>query len=85
MHSRKVGRAPAQPPYRRLRHRARVAERRARRGHRDITVRGITIEPTAPTASVPLEIGPALIATLLLSLSSWATIWAAVRLAVVAL
>jgi hypothetical protein len=36
---------------------------------------------SARTAAIPLNIGPALIVVLLLSLALWATIWAAIALA----
>jgi hypothetical protein len=69
------GLAPAKPAYRKRRRRSLVAERQARRRHRGITA---GLSRSAQTAAVPLAVGPALIAILLLSLGLWAMIWAVV-------
>jgi hypothetical protein len=84
MHRRRPGFTPP-APYRKRRHRARVAERRARRRDRDLAVREIAVERSVHTATAPLTIGPALIVILVLSLGMWALIWAAVRLVLAAL
>jgi hypothetical protein len=85
MHSWKVGLALAEPAYRKRRRRALLAERKARRRERSITAGLSRSEHSARTATLPLDIGRALIVILLLSLGLWAIIWAAVALAVAAL
>ena len=85
MHRWKVGRAPAEPAYRRRRRRALAAERKSRRRERGITAGLSRLERPARTAPLPLDIGPALIVILLLSLGLWAMIWAAVALVLRAL
>jgi len=81
----KVGLAPAGPAYRKRRRRALAADRKARRRQRGIIARLSRSEALAGTVNVALEVGPALTVILLLSLGMWATIWAAVALAVSAL
>jgi hypothetical protein len=81
MHRRKVGLAPAKPAYRKRRRRALVANRLVRRRERSIAAWQSRSQPLARTAAIPLDIGPALIVILLLSLGLWATIWAAIALA----
>jgi|GEM_PF-6862932 len=78
----KVGLAPAEPAYRRRRRRALASERKARRRETGITAQLSRSERSARAITVPLEVGPALIVILLLSLGLWAMIWAAVALAV---
>jgi hypothetical protein len=85
MHRWKVGRAPAEPAYRRRRRRALAAERKSRRRERGITAGLSRLERPARTAPLSLDIEPALIVILLLSLGLWAMIWAAVALALRAL
>jgi hypothetical protein len=85
MHRWKVGRAPAEPAYRRRRRRALAAERKARRRERGIAAALSRLERPAVTACPALDIGPALTVILLLSLGLWAMIWAAVALALRAL
>jgi hypothetical protein len=77
MHRWKVGLAPAKPAYRKRRRRALAADRLARRRQRGLS----RSHRLARTATIPLNIGPALIVVLLLSLGLWATIWAAIALA----
>jgi hypothetical protein len=81
MHRWKVGLAPAEPAYRKRRRRALAAARKARRRQRGITVELLR---SARTAALPLGIGPALTAIMLLSLGLWAMIWAVVALALAA-
>ena len=81
MHRWKVGLAPAKPAYRKRRRRSLVADRLARRRERSITAGVSRSRRSARTATIPLDIGPALIVILLLSLGLWATIWAAIALA----
>jgi hypothetical protein len=83
MHRWKVGLAPPKPAYRKRRRRALVADRLARRRERNIAVR-LRSHRSARTAAIPLNIGPALIVVLLSSLALWATIWAALALALAA-
>ena len=84
MHRWKVGLAPPKPAYRKRRRRAPVADRLARRRVRSIAA-GLSRSPrSVRTATIPLNIGPALIVVLLLSLALWATIWAAMALALAA-
>ena len=82
MHRWKVGLAPAEPAYRRRRRRALVSERKARRRDHGIAAQLSRSERSADTITVPLEVGPALIVIVLLSLAFWAMIWGAVALAV---
>jgi hypothetical protein len=82
MHRWKVGLAPAEPAYRRRRRRALVSERKARRRDQGIAAQLLRSERSAHTITVPLEVGPALIVIVLLSLAFWAMIWGAVALAV---
>ena len=84
MHRWKVGLAPAKPAYRKRRRRALVADRLARRRERSIAAGLSRSHRSAHTATIPLDIGPALIVILLLSLALWATIWAAIELALAA-
>src|SRR5271166_3483535 len=83
----KVGLAPAEPAYRKRRRRALAAERKARRRERGITAELSRSERSGSvrTATLPLDIGPALIVILALSLGLWAIIWVAIRLALAAL
>ena len=81
MHRWKVGRAPPEPAYRRRRRRRLAAERKSRRRERGIAAVLSRLERPARTASLPLDVGPALIVIVMLSLALWATIWAAVALA----
>ena len=74
----KVGLAAAEPAYRKRRRRALTAERKARRRERSITPGLSRSERFARTAHLPLDIGPALIIILLLSLGLWVAIWEAV-------
>jgi hypothetical protein len=85
MHRWKVGLAPAEPAYRKRRRRVLVAERKARRRERSIAAGLSRPERSVRTATLPLDIGPAVIVILPLSLGLWAIIWAAVRLALAAL
>jgi hypothetical protein len=85
MHRWKVGRAPAEPAYRRRRRRALAAERKSRRRERGITAGLSRLERPARTAPLSLDIGSALIVILILSLGLWAMIWAAVVLGLRAL
>jgi hypothetical protein len=85
MHRWKVGRAPAEPAYRRRRRRALAAERKSRRRERGISAGLSRLERPARTAPLSLDIGPALIVILILSLGLWAMIWAAVALGLRAL
>ena len=85
MHRWKVGRAPAEPAYRRRRRRALAAERKSRRRERGIAAGLSRLERPARTASLPLDLGPVWIVILTLSLGLWAMIWAAVELALRAL
>lgn len=82
MHRWKVGLAPAEPAYRRQRRRALVPERKARRRDQGIAAQLSRSERSARTITAPLEVGPALIVIVLLSLALWAMIWGAVALAV---
>ena len=81
MHRWKVGLAPAKPAYRKRRRRALVANRLARRRERSVPAGLSRSQRSARTATIPLNIGPALIVVLLLSVALWATIWAAIALA----
>jgi Flp pilus assembly protein TadB len=81
MHRWRVGLALAEPAYRKRRRRALTAGRKARRRERRITEGMARSESSARTATLPLDIGPALIVILLLSLGLWMMIWAAVALA----
>jgi hypothetical protein len=85
MHRWKVGLAPAEPAYRKRRRRTLAAERKSRRRARSIGAGLLRSDRSGRTASVPLDIQPALIVILLLSLGLWAVIWAAVALALRAL
>ncbi len=85
MHRWKVGLAPAKPAYRKRRRRSLVADRLARRRERSIAAGLSRPRRSARTATVPLDIGPALIVVLLLSLALWATIGAAIALALAGL
>ncbi len=84
MHRWKVGLAPAKPAYRKRRRRALVADRLARRRQRSIAAGQSRSRRSARAATVPLDIGPALIVILLLSLALWATIGATIALALAA-
>jgi hypothetical protein len=84
MHRWKVGLAPTKPAYRRRRRRALAADRLARRRERSIAAGQSRSLRSARTATIPLNIGPALILALLLSLALWATIWVAIALALTA-
>ena len=85
MHRWKVGLAPAEPAYRKRRRRTLAAERKSRRRARIIGAGLLRSDRSGVTASLPLDIQPALIVILLLSLGLWAVIWAAVALALRAL
>ena len=85
MHRWKIGRASAEPAYRRRRRRALAAERKSRRRERGIAAGLSRLERPARTASLPLDVGPVWIVILTLSLGLWAMIWAAVELALRAL
>jgi hypothetical protein len=85
MHRWKVGLAPAEPAYRKRRRRTLAAERKSRRRARSIGAGLLRSDRSGVTASLPLDIGPALTVILLLSLGLWAMIWAAVALALRAL
>jgi hypothetical protein len=85
MHRWKVGLAPAEPAYRKRRRRTLAAERKSRRRARSIGAGLLRSDRPGVTASLPLDIQPALIVILLLSLGLWAVIWAAVALALRAL
>jgi hypothetical protein len=85
MHRWKVGLAPAEPAYRKRRRRTIAAERKSRRRARIIGAGLLRSDRSGVTASLPLDIQPALIVILLLSLGLWAVIWAAVALALRAL
>jgi hypothetical protein len=85
MHRWKVGLAPAEPAYRKRRRRTLAAERKSRRRARSIGAGLFRSGRSGRTASLPLDIQPALIVILLLSLGLWAVIWAAVALALRAL
>jgi hypothetical protein len=78
MHRWKVGLAPPKPAYKKRRRRALVADRLARRRVRSIAAWQSRSQPSARTAAIPLDIGPALIVVLLLSLALCATISAAI-------
>jgi hypothetical protein len=80
MHRWKVGLPTTEPAYRKRRRRALAAERKARRRESSITAGRWQSERSEPRTSLPLDIGPALIVILLLSLGLWAMIWAAVAL-----
>jgi hypothetical protein len=80
MHRWKVGLAPAEPAYRKRRRRTLAAERKSRRRARSITAGLSRLELSARTAALSLNVGPALIVILMLSLGLWAMIWAAVAL-----
>jgi hypothetical protein len=84
MHRWKVGLAPPKPAYRKRRRRALIADRLARRRERSIAAGLSRSHRSARTATIPLNIGSALIVVLLLSLALWATIWAAIALALAA-
>jgi hypothetical protein len=81
MHRWKVGLAPAKPAYRKRRRRALVADRLARRRERSIAAGLSRSQRSARTATVSLNIGPALIVVLLLSVALWATLCAVIALA----
>ena len=81
MHRWKVGLARAEPAIRKRRRRALAADRKARRCQRGFAAGLSRSEQSARATSVSLEIGPALVVILLLSLGLWAMIWAAVALA----
>ena len=81
MHRWKVGLAPADPAYRNRRRRALAAERKSRRREVSIAAGLSRSERSARTSTLPLNIGPALIVILLLSLGLWAMIGAAGALA----
>ena len=81
----KVGVAAAEPACRKRRRRVLVAERRARRRERSVARVLSRAKLSALTPTAPLDVGPALIVILLLSLGLWAMIWAAVALAVTTL
>ena len=80
----KVGLAPPKPAYRKRRRRALVTDRLTRRRVRSIAAGLSRSQRLARTAIIPLNIGPALIVVLLLSLGLWATIWASIALALAA-
>jgi hypothetical protein len=82
MHRWKVGLAPAEPAYRTRCRRAFVSERKAPRRDHGIATQLPRSGRSAHTITVPLEVGPALIVIVLLSLAFWAMIWGAVALAV---
>jgi hypothetical protein len=85
MHRWKVGLAPAEPAYRKRRRRALTAQRKARRRERGLAAALSRSERSVRTATLPLDLGPALIVILLSSLGLWAIIWAALGLALAAL
>ena len=74
MHRWKVGLAPTKPAYRKRRRRALAANRLARRRERSIAAGVSRSLRSARAATIPLNIRPALILGLLLSLALWATI-----------
>ena len=82
MHRWKVGLAPAERARRKRRRRMLVAERRVRRRERSVARALSRAKLSALTPAAPLDVGPALIVILLLSLGLWAMIWATVALAV---
>jgi len=84
MHRWKVGLAPAKPAYRKRRRRMLATDRLARRRERSIAAGLSRSRRVARAAIIPLNIGPALILVLLLSLALWATISAAIALALAA-
>jgi hypothetical protein len=85
MHRWKVGRAPAEPAYQRRRRRALAAERKSRRRAHSIGAGLSRSERPVRTATLSVNVGPAVIVILMLSLGLWAMIWAAVALALRAL
>ena len=85
MHRWKVGLAPAEPAHRKRRRRTLAAERKSRRRARSIDARLLRSDRSARTATLPLNIEPALIVILLFSLGLWVMIWGAVALALRAL
>jgi hypothetical protein len=82
MQRRKVGLAPTAPAYRRRRRRALASDRKARRRKHGFIADLSPSQRSAHTIGVPLEVGPALIVIVLLSLGLWAMIWVAVASAV---
>ena len=85
MHRWKVGLAPTKPAYRKRRRRALAAERKVRRRERGINAGASRSERSVSIANLPLDIGPALIVILLLSLGLWSITWAAIALALASL
>jgi hypothetical protein len=85
MHRWKVGLAPTKPAYRKRRRRALAAERKARRREHGINAWLSRSERSVSIANLPLDIGPALIVILLLSLGLWSITWAAIALALASL
>ena len=85
MHRWKVGLAPTKPAYRKRRRRALAAERKARRRERGINAGASRSERSVSIANLPLDIGPALIVILLLSLGLWSITWAAIAIALASL
>ena len=65
--------------------RVRAAERKARLCERSIAAGLSRSKRSARTTTLPLDIGPALIVILLLSLGLWGIVWAVIALAVAAL
>jgi hypothetical protein len=81
MHRWKVGLAPTKPAYRKRRRRALAAEGKARRRERSLNAGLLRSEQSVRAATLPLDIGPAPIVILLLSLGLRAITWAAIALA----
>jgi len=85
MHRWNAGLAAMKPAYRKRYRRVHSAERKARLRERSIAAGLSKSKRSARTATLPLDIGPALIVILLLSLGLWGIVWAVIALAVAAL
>jgi len=85
MHRWNAGLAAMKPAYRKRYRRVHSAERKARLRERSIAAGLSRSKRSARTTTLPLDIGPALIVILLLSLGLWGIVWAVIALAVAAL
>ena len=85
MHRWNAGLAATKPAYRKRYRRVHAAEPKARLRERSIAAGLSKSKRSARTATLPLDIGPALIVILLLSLGLWGIVWAVIALAAAAM
>ena len=80
-----AGLAATKPAYRKRYRRVHAAEPKARLRERSIAAGLSKSKRSARTATLPLDIGPALIVILLLSLGLWGIVWDMIALAAAAM